>query len=186
MLSYFQSSEDIGVYDSALRLAMLSSLSLIAVNSIATLKFDEFFSKGDIEGLKKTVQSSTKLVFLTTTPILLVTIVFSKQILGLFGNEFVVGYLALIYLCIARFCNSISGSVGYIMQMTNEQVIFKNVLIIAFLINCSLNFVLIPKYSYNGAAIASSIAMIFWNFILVLIIKKKFGFWTIYVPFLKV
>ena len=94
--------------------------------------------------------------------------------------------MALIYLCISRFINAISGSVGYIMQMTDQQIVFKNVLIIAFLINILLNFVLIPKFSFTGAAIASSIAMIFWNITLVIIIKRRLGFWTIYLPLIKI
>ena len=165
---------------------MLSTIPLIAINAIATPNFVEFYSKKDMQGLKNTVQNSTKLIFLTATPVLLILVFFSKEILGFFGEEFVAGYLALIYLCVSRFINAISGSVGYIMQMTDQQIVFKNVLIIAFIINILLNFVLIPIYSFTGAAIASSIAMIFWNITLAVIIKKRLGFWTIYLPLIKI
>lgn len=184
MLSFYKSTIDIGIYNASLKLAALSGITLIAINAIATPKFVEFYTKNDNQGLKETVQKSTKMIFATTTPILLILILFSKEILNLFGDEFIIGYLALIYLCISRFINAISGSVGYIMQMTDQQNVYQNVIIIAFFINLILNFVLIPTYSYNGAAIASSIAMIFWNLTLVVIIKKKLGFWTIYIPFL--
>jgi len=178
MLSVYKTTTDIGVYDAALRLATLSGISLIAINAVVTPKFVEFYSKNDIIGLKKVVQNSTRLIFFTTTPLLLVLVIFSKDALSLFGEEFTIGYLALIYLCISRFINSISGSVGYIMQMTDNQKTYQTVIFLAFLLNVILNFVLIPKYSYTGAALASSIAMIFWNLTLVIIIKRKFGFWT--------
>jgi O-antigen/teichoic acid export membrane protein len=184
MLSFYRTTVDIGIYNSSLKLAALSGISLIAINAIATPKFVEFHSNNNIKGLEDTVKKSTKMIFLTTVPVLLILIIFSKEILGLFGSEFTIGYLALIYLCISRFINAISGSVGYIMQMTDQQKVYQNIIIIAFFINLVLNFILIPKYSYNGAAIASSIAMIFWNVALVIIIKKKLGFWTIYIPFI--
>jgi O-antigen/teichoic acid export membrane protein len=184
MLSFYRTTVDIGIYNSSLKLAALSGISLIAINAIATPKFVEFHSNNNIKGLEDTVKKSTKMIFLTTAPVLLILIIFSKEILGLFGSEFTIGYLALIYLCISRFINAISGSVGYIMQMTDQQKVYQNIIIIAFFINLVLNFILIPKYSYNGAAIASSIAMIFWNLTLVIIIKKKLGFWTIYIPFI--
>jgi O-antigen/teichoic acid export membrane protein len=184
MLSFYRTTVDIGIYNSSLKLAALSGISLIAINAIATPKFVEFHSNNNIKGLEDTVKKSTKMIFLTTAPVLLILIIFSKEILGLFGSEFTIGYLALIYLCISRFINAISGSVGYIMQMTDQQKVYQNIIIIAFFINLVLNFILIPKYSYNGAAIASSIAMIFWNLALVIIIKKKLGFWTIYIPFI--
>lgn len=183
LLSYYQETTDIGIYNSSLKLALLSTIPLIAVNSIATPKIVEFFSKKDSEGLKDTVQKSTKMIFFTSTPILLILMIFSKQLLSLLGDEFIVGYMALIYLCLSRFINAISGSVGFIMQMTNQQRTYQNVILVAFFINLILNFILIPKYSYNGAAIASSIAMVFWNIALIMIIKKRLGFWTIYNPF---
>jgi O-antigen/teichoic acid export membrane protein len=185
MLSYYKTATDIGIYNSTLKLAALSSITLMAVNAIATPKFVEFYTSKNILGLEEIVKKSTKMIFLTSLPILLVLIVFSKPILGFFGDEFRLGYLALIYLCISRFVNAISGSVGYIMQMTDQQKVFQNILIIAFVINLILNYLLIPKYSYDGAAIASSLSMIFWNIALVLIIKTKLGFWTFYNPFSK-
>jgi len=183
MLSYYKTTVDVGIYNSSLRLAALSGITLIAVNAIAAPKFVEFYSKSDMRGLKDTVQKSTKMIFFMSAPLLLLLIIFSKQILSFFGDEFIVGYLALIYLCASRFINAISGSVGYIMQMTDQQRTYQNIIIIAFLINLGLNFMLIPRYGFNGAAIASSIAMVFWNITLVIIIKRRLGFWTIYIPF---
>ncbi|MBC3845740.1 flippase [Winogradskyella echinorum] len=179
IISFYNTTSEIGIYDSALKLSTLSGIFLIAVNSIATPKFVEFFSNKDFDGLKETVQKSTKLIFYTTTPILLILVLFSSRILSYFGEEFVAGSFALIVLCISRFVNAISGSVGYIMQMTDQQKTYQNVIIIAFFINLILNLVLIPLYGINGAAIASSTAMIFWNITLVFIIKMKLGFWTI-------
>ena len=184
MLSYYKTSIDVGIYNAALKIAAISGITLIAVNAIATPKFVEFYAKNDFLGLKKMVQNSTKLIFFTTTPILFILICFPQSILGFLGDEFSVAYIALIYLCVSRFVNAISGSVGYIMQMTDQQVTYQNVIFIAVIINVALNFLLIPSYGYTGAALASSIAMIFWNLTLVLIIKKKLGFWTIYVPFI--
>jgi O-antigen/teichoic acid export membrane protein len=185
MLSYYKTTFDVGIYNSSLRLAALSGIALIAVNAIASPKFVEFYTKKDMSGLKDTVQKSTKMIFLISVPMLIILTIFSKQILSFFGEEFIVGYLALIYLCASRFINAISGSVGYIMQMTDQQRIYQNVIILAFFINLGLNFLLIPTYGFNGAAIASSIAMVFWNITLVIIIKRKLGFWTIYNPFIK-
>ncbi len=184
MLSYFKTSVEIGIYNTALKLATITLIALASINSISSPKFAEFFSKKDMDGLKDVVQKSTKLMFMTSAPVLLIFILLPKTILSIFGAEFVSGYLVLVMLCTARFVNSISGSVGHLMQMTNNQNTYQFVIIIAFVINLILNFLLIPKYGINGAAISSSIAMIFWNITLVIIIKKRLGFWTIYFPFL--
>ena len=102
--------------------------------------------------------------------------------MSLFGVEFISGSNVLIIISIAQFVNAISGSVGYIMQMTDNQVIFRNVILIASLINILLNYLLIPMYGINGAAVATLISMIFWNLTLIIYIKKKLGFLTVYFP----
>ncbi|MDC0956436.1 flippase [Flavobacteriaceae bacterium] len=184
MLSYFKTPKDIGIYSSALKLASIALIALASVNSIASPKFVEFYSKKDFQGLKDVVQKSTKIMFMVSAPFLIILILFSKSILSIFGPEFVSGSLVLILLCLARFINSISGSVGYIMQMTDNQLKYQTIIGIAFLINLILNFILVPKFGINGAAMSSAIAMIFWNVSLVIIIKKRLGFWTFYIPFL--
>lgn len=184
MLSYFKTTTDVGIYSASLKIASIAGITLIAINSIATPKFVEHYTKRDFNGLSKVVRNSTKMIFFTTTPVLIVLVLFPKTILGLLGSSFTIASITLIILCFSRFINAISGSVGYIMQMTDQQKTYQNIIFIAFLINLVLNYFLIPVYSYTGAAIASSVAMIFWNLALVIIIKRKLGFWTIYIPFL--
>ena len=70
------------------------------------------------------------------------------------------------------------------MQMTNNQKVYQYIIILAFIINLILNYILIPIYGINGAAFSSAVAMAFWNLALVIIIKQKLGFWTIYIPFI--
>lgn len=182
MLGIFSSEQSIGIYNASLRLATISGIALFAINSIATPKFVEFYSKNDFKGLESMVKKSTKLIFFTTAPILLIFILFPKSILSINGSEFRAGYLALVFLCLGKFYNSICGSVGFILQMTDNQKIFQNVLLFAALLNAMLNYLLIPKYGFNGAAFASLITVLTWNTILVVIIKKKLGFWTVYIP----
>lgn len=183
ILSYYGTTRDIGIYNSTLKLAAIALISITAVNAVTTPKFVEFYTNKDFFSLQKIVQKSTKMMFFTTAPILVFFIIFSKQVLAFFGEEFTVGYLALIYLCTSKFISSISGSVGYIMQMTDQQKTYQNIILIAFFINVVLSFILIPKYGINGAALAGSLAIVFWNITLVFVIKKKLGFWTIYIPF---
>lgn len=185
MLGIFKSESEVGVYGVVLKLAGLTGIALVAINSVSVPKFVEFYINKNLKGLEKIVKQSTKLIFITSFPLLLLYLFFSKTIMGIFGDEFIIGAMALIIISLGQFINAISGSVGYIMQMTDNQKIFQNVIIIASLLNITLNYFLIPMYGINGAAIASMISMMFWNITLVIFIKNKLGFWTIYIPFSK-
>jgi O-antigen/teichoic acid export membrane protein len=86
-------------------------------------------------------------------------------------------------LVFGQFVNSISGSVGYILQMTDKQKTVQNVILSAAVINVMLNMILIPMYGIYGAAFASMVSMVFWNLILVFMVRRYYNIWTIYLPF---
>jgi O-antigen/teichoic acid export membrane protein len=184
LLGYFADESEVGIYDSAGRLAALSSIALIAINSIVAPKFAESFARKNNEELEQVTKKSTKMIFLATTPILVIMVVFGRTALTMFGSEFVVGYWTLVVLCIAKFVGAVSGSVGYLLQMTGRQKVYLNIVAIAFLINLTLGFYLIPKHGYVGAAVATAIAVIFSNLVSIWIIKRRLGFWTFYLPFI--
>lgn len=182
MLSIFSSNSDIGIYNVAQRIATLIGVSLIAVNSIAAPKFVENYVQDDIIGLKKIVQKSTLMIFIMSLPIFFIYVIVPKFVLSFFGDEFTTSssITVLVILSIGQLINAFSGSVGYIMQMTDNEKKFQNTILIAALLNLALNLILIPISGVIGAAIASLISMVFWNLKLVLFIRRKFGFWTIF------
>ena len=143
MLGMFRSAQEVGMYNVALRVSMITSISLMAINTIAAPKFAEFWGKGDIKGLAKVAQQSTKLIFWTSFPILLLFLIFPKPILGIFGEEFKAGTVALMILTVGQFVNAAAGSVGYILQMTGHQKFHQNVVLIGAIINYNapINFI---------------------------------------------
>ncbi|WP_456399498.1 flippase [Persephonella sp.] len=179
MLGIFRTEEEVGIYNVALRVSMITSITLMAINTIAAPKFAEFWGKGDIKGLARVAQQSTKLIFWTSFPILLLFLIFPKPILGIFGEEFRAGAVALMILTVGQFVNAAVGSVGYILQMTGKQKIFQNIIFLASIINLILNFVFIPKIGIIGAAIASAIAVSFINIIPFFLVRYYYGFYTL-------
>jgi len=179
MLGIWRTEEEVGIYNVAVRLSMITSFTLGAINSIAAPKFAEFWGKNDLEGLKKIAQQSTKLIFWTSFPILLSFWLFPSYILNIFGNEFKNGVPALMILTFGQFVNASVGSVGYILQMTGKQKIFQNVVLIGSIINITLNIILIPTFGGTGAAIASAIAISFINIVPFFLIRYYYGFFTV-------
>ena len=185
MLGSMTTTVDVGVYHTAFKLSMFAAVALMSVNSIASPKFAEMFAKKDFLGLKKVVHQSTKMIFWSSFPLVIVFFMFPDFLLGLFGEEFKVGVTAFIFLSCGRLISSFSGSVGNILQMTGNQNIYAIILLIGAILNVVLNLILIPLYGINGAAIASMSSLIVWNLSMVLVVKQKFGFYTFYIPFIK-
>ena len=178
-------SAEVGVYHVAFKLSMFAAISLMAINSIASPKFAEMFGRNDIVGLKKVVHQSTKIIFWSSIPLVVIFFVFPEFFLSLFGEEFKIGVTAFIFLSCGRLISSFSGSVGNILQMTGNQNIYAGILFFGATLNVILNLILIPKYGINGAAIASMSSLITWNISMVVAVKKNLGFYTVYIPFVK-
>ena len=191
MIGNMMSAESVAVYGVAFRFSMGVSITLMAINSISSPKFAEKFASDDIKGMGKIAMQSAKMIFWTTLPLATILLIFPKFFMGLYGTDFVytplilgAGFEALRWLIIGRIVNALSGSVGNLMQMSGQQKLYMNILIIGAVINVVLNYYLIPIYGIKGAAIASVVSLSFWNLTMVYMVKRKFGFSTIYIPFL--
>ncbi len=185
MLGIFSTEKVVGIYNVALRVSTGVALPLAAVNTIVAPKFAEFWGTKDMKSLEKVAKQAAKLVFWTALPIFLVLVVFPKQILSLFGNEFKQGFFVLIILSIAQLVNVCAGSVGIFLQMTGYQKFHQNVILIGAILNIVLNYFLIPRIGMAGAAIASAVSMVVWNLLFTFKVRKILGSFVFYLPMIR-
>jgi len=179
MLSILKTSYDVGVYNTTLKVATLITIGLMGVNSIAMPKFSEL--KNNNKNFKSIANKSVLISLAIALPIFLIIIIFPKNILQLFGNEFIIGVESLRILSLGFLFSVISGSVVPILNMTGGAKIVKNILLLAVVLNIILNLILIPIWGIKGAAIATSITTIFWNLLSLVYIYRKFKFIPIFI-----
>ena len=180
ILGYYVTTADIGIYNVVVKVSMISSIILFSINSIAAPKFSELFSKNKLDELKELVKQTSKLIFVASLPILLLIFAWKGYILNFFGKEFMQGSMSLNILILGQVVNIICGSVGYILIMTENQKVFRNIILITTMLNIILNILLIPVLGILGAAIASMICIILWNISSYIYIYRKYNFSTIW------
>jgi O-antigen/teichoic acid export membrane protein len=173
VLGIFKDSSDVGIYGVVLKISVVTSFTFQALDSILAPKLSNAYHADDMSLFKKLVKFSTILNSIISILVVTGIIIFKDLILSIFGDEFFKASTALIILCLGQLFNAICGPVGSILQMTGRQVVFRNILIIAFLINIVLNFLLAPAFGINGVAVATAISLAFWNLSSVIYISKK-------------
>lgn len=159
----YNSFSDLAHYSTAIRVTTLISIVLTSINTIIAPEIAGNYFKKDFMRLKEIVFKSSKLNFLLSIPLLLCLLSFPNIILGFFGENYTNAKIALIILCCGQIINSFCGSVGLYLNMTGKQKELLFLLFVALILNVTLNYILIPKYGINGAAISSSISLVFWN-----------------------
>lgn len=162
-----------GVYASASKITQLAVFGLTAVNVVVSPLISELYSKNKIRKLQEVTSSAAMITTAFTIPIVVILAVFSNELLFLFGKEFVEGNSALKILLIGQTVNSFTGSVAFLMTMTNYHNQSFYILLTASLFNITLNFILIPFWGMEGAAISTAVTTIFWNITMYIYMKKK-------------
>ncbi|MCP8617502.1 flippase [Salirhabdus salicampi] len=173
MLGMFSDSKDVGIYGVVLRITMISSMLLIAINSVVGPKFSELWTKGELSKLTKLSQLSTFIMLLIAISFLTPFLIIPEFILSLFGEEFIQGTLALIILAIGQFVVLATGPVAYLLMMTGHEKFHRNNVVLCGILNIILNFVLIPNYGLPGAAVATATSLILKNILAVIFVKLK-------------
>ncbi len=183
MMGWFTNARDAGVYSIAFRLSMAVSLVLAAVNSIVAPKFAESYWNGGRENFVRIVRFSSRILFWTATPVVLVLMAYPAWLLNLFGHEFGEGAGILRLLCIGQFVNAVSGSVGYLLIMTGGHAVFRNIMVVSAAAFLLLGLVLTPRMGGSGLALAATASMISWNIASAVYIKRTYNVRTWYLPF---
>lgn len=179
MLGAWSTSEEVALFATAQRTAMLTSFILVAVNAIAAPKFAEAFKQNQLDDIEQVALSSSRLMTAAAVPILIFMIVFAPWLMSLFGPDFIDGAVILRILAVGQFVNVITGSVGYLLQMTANERLLRNNMVISSVILVVGSIVAIPLFGVIGAAVVTSCAIATQNLLCVYQVKKKLGFNTL-------
>jgi O-antigen/teichoic acid export membrane protein len=176
MLGFFTTADKIGIYRVSLQGASLVSFGLTAIGMVTWPYFARFHEQGDMASFQKVATLSARGMLSLALPFTIIFIIFGEGLLNfIFGRAYTDAYLPLIILAIANMIHAAFGTVGPLLNMTgNEKTTAKGIAIAASC-NIFFNLILIPYFSILGAAIATSIALVIWNFVLWRAVRHKLG-----------
>ncbi|OGW47862.1 MAG: hypothetical protein A2Y66_02155 [Nitrospirae bacterium RBG_13_41_22] len=163
-LGFFKTVTDVGIYNAALptaRFMLIFSSAFIALFAPIIIEYRTKKMKKEILTLYRT---TTKWIFVSGFPFLLLIIFFSRNVLSImFGPEYASAQASssLTILGIAFFIQSLAMT-SNLMLLSSDKTKYAMVdIILAVLANTILNVILIPQYGIFGAALATSISLIF-------------------------
>lgn len=186
LLEMFSTTDQVGIFNVCLKLALLVSIILVVVNTISAPNFAELYWNDKLSELKVVVFQASKIIFFASSVVAFFIIVFSDFILNFFGLEFVQGKLTLIYLVIGQIVNAITGSVGVFLNMSGHQGILRNLILVSVTITIVCYILLVPKFGMEGAAIGFLIGSLLVNVPATIYVKKRLNIITYYYPGLKI
>ena len=156
-------SDQVAIFNASYRLALIITFGLLAIDSVTAPVASRLYAAGDIAELQAVVRRATKLGFLCSLVAVGGFALFGQFMLGLFGEEFVVGYRAMMILAAAQLVRSAAGPVLSLMSVTGHQdsclIVFASSLVAAVI----LVFVLVPVFGILGAALTVLLVTLGWS-----------------------
>ncbi len=158
MLGYFRTSAEVGVYNAVSQIMILLVMVLMAFNSIFSPMVADLYNRNQLNELNRLLKIVAKWVFLLTLPIFMIMVVSPKELLSIFGPEFVSGWPAFLILALFFFLTISLGPVTQTLIMAGLQKLELYNTLGSLLLNIILNLLLIPKFGLFGAAMATGIS----------------------------
>jgi O-antigen/teichoic acid export membrane protein len=175
LLGVYINPREVGIYSIAATLVAFVPLALQSVNQIFSPTIAELRARGDLELLARLFRSLIKWTLGLTIPLAAVMILFARQIMGMFGPEFVPGWLVLVAGTFGQLVNCGVGSVGFLLLMSGQEKRVLKIQTVMAVVVVALNLVLIPRMGLLGAALAGAIVNAGTNLWYLAEVRKSLG-----------
>lgn len=176
------SSDDLGIFRAAERTAFLITFILLVINAVLPPRFASLYRQNNHQGLNILARKGALLGILLAAPMLLMCLLFPQWILNLFGPEFSQGANLLRIIAVAQLVNVATGSVGFLLNMTGNEKLMRNIALGCNFVGLVMFFILIPLFGALGAALALAIILVIQNLIALIFVWRKLGIWMMPIP----
>lgn len=160
MLGYKSTETAVGLYSSGIKLVKLVLGIVTSLGTVMLPRISNYIHNGLENELKNLLNKVFKFIMMLSLPCFLGLYLTSKEIILIFaGNGFEEAVTTMRYLTPIIVFIALSNLIGIqILYPRGEEKKVLISVVIGAIVNFSLNWILIPKYAQNGAAISTSIA----------------------------
>ncbi|MBS3072617.1 flippase [Candidatus Pacearchaeota archaeon] len=160
MIGILKSTGEVGLYNAALPLALLITLSTDLFRQMFLPLITKEYGKGNINTVKEISRQVTKWLFVATIPLFIALFLFPEDAIRIiFGPEYLSASNSLRILTFGFFIASVLDVSPELLSMKEKSKLILADTIVIVIINIVLNYLLIPKYGINGAALSTAISI---------------------------
>jgi O-antigen/teichoic acid export membrane protein len=168
------------LFMAAQQTSVLTAFIFLATDKVFSPQIAVLFTlKKDYEA-KKLIIFTARMMLLFSLPLLFMLIIFSSQVLMLFGHEYMAAKFALIFLTFAQFSRVLSGNSYSILAMQGLKIKLSNISLTVLPISIILNIILINFYGLNGAALSTGITIFIYHYLCFYAARKSLGYYPFF------
>lgn len=173
---FFLADSDFAYFSSALRTSLLISFILMAANLVVAGKFAEYYARKEIEKVDLLALQSSRILVGIAFPLGAIVLLFSENVMSIFGTEYSAGTMALQIMVVGQLINVATGSTNYLLSMCGQEKSLRKVLFITFGIATTSAAILTPLFGIEGAAASTALGVASQNLLATHFVKRHLGF----------
>lgn len=154
--------EDLAVYNVSLKISTIVGLPTVALGLVMAPVISKLWADGSISQIQRNVQLGGALAFFMAAFSSILLLAFSRDVLGMFGEEYLSGRPYLEILLIAKCINASGSLAGYLLTMTSFQGTAVRLMFFSAASCVTLNIVLVEHMGLTGAALANVLSAAIW------------------------
>lgn len=160
VLGVFVPLASIGRYQAAYQTSILLIIVAQSASTIFAPMVADLYNAGRKERLNQVYTAMTRWITYLTVLGFAFLIVYTPEILGLFGTSARSAQIALVVLGVGHTLSTITGPTGYLLMMAGHERLQMVNSAVALVLNLVLNVVLIQAYGIVGAAVATGVSFV--------------------------
>jgi len=175
-LEHLRSPDEVAVYYAGARLLAVVAFVYFAIAGATTHKFTEYHVAGDNQRLASFFAETIRWTFWPSLAACALILAFGRPLLALFGAGFERGYSVMFILAVGMLARAAVGTAERLLNMLGERKQCAFIYAAAFAINLCLCVILIPRIGIEGAAVATSSALVAESIMFYCVAKRRLGF----------
>jgi O-antigen/teichoic acid export membrane protein len=167
-----------GIYVAAAHPATVLALLLTSFNAIFSPMIAELYQKGEEVRLERLFRTCTRWGVCLAMPAFLAVVFFPRELITVvLGAPYASGQWAMVILTVGQMANLATGAVGFLLVMSGRQKLWMVMTALALVANVVLNWLWIPRYGLEGAAIATACVLAALFLAALYAVHRTLGLW---------
>lgn len=158
VIGIFLSTTKVGMYETSWRITTIAMLFSNAINRTILPEVSNLAKAGSIDRIEELLSNSIIASLFFVLPAFLGTLLFSREILDIFGSEFVSAWIVLIILMGGKLTQGVGSLFKTFLSGLNRPKQVAIAMIVSMLVNIILNVVLVLEIGLIGAAVATTVS----------------------------
>jgi polysaccharide transporter, PST family len=174
VLNHFLGLQEVGVYSAAVNISQLVFMFGMITGNVLMPNLSSMWEKGEKDRVMFILNLAIKFTILLILSYSVAFVLFKKEIISiLYGSKYIEAIPLIPFLLLFWLNSSLVWLIGVYPNLIEKPYIPLFAAVPGFILNVSLNYLLIPIYGIKGAAIATLCAQIFMLTVLLILYRRE-------------